>query len=173
MPAHKVIDLPARIGLVADTHRRAGGAVHLPDELLAGLAGCDLILHAGDLNTWGVLDILGEIAPVEAVHGNNDEPDVVRALPETMYFTAGDISLGLLHGHKPGGTARQSAIQSMAGLVNCAVYGHSHIPDLSREGDLLLVNPGSPTQRRRSPHHSYAIMTIDREISVELVQMTR
>lgn len=165
------IDVPARIGLVADTHQRGGRPLNLPDALTRGLEGCDLIMHAGDLNTMDVLNRLGEIAPIVAVYGNNDEMDVIGLLPLARYFRAGEFRVGLMHGHVPGRTARQSAIEVMHGRVDCVVYGHSHIPDLSREDGLLLVNPGSPTQKRWGPDHCYAIMTIDKEIDVDLIRL--
>lgn len=165
------IAVPARIGLVADTHRRSGSTLRLPVDMMRGLDGCDLILHAGDLNSLDVMVQLGRIAPVAAVYGNNDEPAAIEALPLMRFFNAGDHKLGLIHGHEPGRTARQSALQVMGGVVDCAVYGHSHIPDLSTENGLLLVNPGSPTQRRWGPHRCYAIMSIDEEIEVEIVRL--
>ncbi|CAN5634646.1 metallophosphoesterase family protein [soil metagenome] len=143
----------------------------LPDVMLSGLEGCDLILHAGDLNSLDVLRRLGEVAPVVAVSGNNDEPEVLKHLPAERVFNAGRHTIGLMHGHLPRPTARQSAVQVMRGKVDCVVYGHSHIPDLSDEGGLLLVNPGSPTQRRSAPHRSYAIMMVDDEIAVEFFQL--
>lgn len=170
-PEFEPVAIPARIGLVADTHRPSGSRLGLPAEMLRGLDGCDLILHAGDLNSLDVIEQLGRIAPVAAVYGNNDEPGTIAALPLTRFFSAGVHKLGLIHGHIPGRTARQSAIQVMEGVVDCAVYGHSHIPDVSMENGLLLVNPGSPTQRRWGPHRCYAIMSIDEEIDVEIVRL--
>ena len=170
----EVIALPARIGLVADTHRRSGSLLGLPEQLLRGLEGCDLILHAGDFNAIAVSDALAEIAPVFGVHGNNDEPEVMRALPAARYFVAGEIRLGLIHGHQAVRNARGAALEAMRGRVDCVVYGHSHMPDYSREDGLLLVNPGSPTQRRRAEQRSFAIMTIDAssKLDVEFVSVT-
>ena len=167
----EVIEVPARIGLVADTHRWSGRRLGLPEQLLRGLDGCELILHAGDFNAMWVYDELAEIAPVFGVHGNNDEADVVKQMPLQRFFTAGTYRLGLVHGHVPGRTARQSALEAMGGTVDCVVYGHSHIPDVSREDGLLLVNPGSPTQKRWGPDHCYAIMTIEEEIEVDVIRL--
>lgn len=144
----------------------------MPDAMLGGLEGCDLILHAGDLNSLDVLRRLGEVAPVAAVSGNNDEPEVLECLPAERVFNAGRFTIGLMHGHLPGPTARQSAVRVMRGRVDCVIYGHSHMPDLADEGGLLLVNPGSPTQRRSAPHRSYAAMTVDDEITVEFFQLS-
>jgi uncharacterized protein len=141
---------------------------------MRSLDGCDLILHAGDFNSMAVLDELRSLAPVRGVYGNNDEPEVVRALPARQYIQAGACRLGLIHGDKPGKNARQAALAAMKGHVDCIVYGHSHLPDFSCEDGLVLVNPGSPTQRRRAPARSYAIMTIDEasEIDVAFFALT-
>lgn len=162
------IQLPARIGLVADTHRRSGSALGLPPALLQGLDGCDVILHAGDFNSWAVHETLAAVAPVYGVYGNNDEPDVIARLPAMRYFTAGDLTLGLIHGHQAGRNARDATVAAMAGRVDCAIYGHSHLPDWSHEGSLTLVNPGSPTQRRRAQHRCFAIMSLDEQARMDI-----
>jgi putative phosphoesterase len=170
----EAITLPARIGLVADTHRRSGSPVGLPLELLRSFEICDLILHAGDFNSMAVFDELAGVAPTRGVHGNNDEVDVLRELPARRYFEVGTKRIGLLHGHQGGRTAREAAIAAVQGAVDCAIYGHSHMPDYSCENGLLLVNPGSPTQRRRAPNRSFAIMTIDErsELGVEFFTLS-
>ncbi len=82
LPQFEVIEIPVRIGLVADTHRRSGAPADLPPDLLRDLGGCDLILHAGDFNSMAVIDELQSVAPVRGVYGNNDELEVVRSTAE-------------------------------------------------------------------------------------------
>jgi putative phosphoesterase len=119
------MDAPARIGLVADTHRRSGSTLDLPEQLLQELNGCDAIFHLGDFNAPGVLRALESIAPVYGVVGNNDEPELRRLLPEVRYVAVGARRLGLIHGHQAGRNARGAALATMAGDVDCAIYGHT------------------------------------------------
>ena len=173
LPQFERIEIPVRIGLVADTHRHSGSPIGLPLPLIRGLDGCELIMHAGDFNSSAVFDELRQIAPVVGVHGNNDELDIVRALPDRRYLLAGEKRIGLIHAHQRGRNAREAAMTAMDVDLDCVVYGHSHMPDFSCENGLLLVNPGSPTQRRRAPSRSFAIMAIDEasEIKVEFFSL--
>ena len=134
--------------------------------MLRELESCDAIFHAGDFNSMAVHELLSSIAPVYGVHGNNDARDVVEALPAQRRFLAGPTRLGLIHGHGGRGAAACNAFDSMTGEVDAVVFGHSHMPEDRTVNGLRLINPGSPTQRRRAPHRSYAIMTIDDVIRV-------
>ena len=140
--------------VLADTHvpRRAKG---LPDGLLPYLRDAPLILHAGDLLEASVLDDLSRYAPVRAVKGNVDGPDV--DLPETLEFEVGGVSVATIHdsGPKKGRRGRMGRRFPGARVV---VFGHSHIPLLEDEDGLMLLNPGSPTDRRRQPEHTFALL---------------
>jgi hypothetical protein len=162
-----------RLGLVADTHRPSRLPVFLPSELLRGLAGCDLILHLGDFNSLPVLERLRELGPVLGVYGNNDDAELIALLPRERYLQIGAWKLGMLHGHEGPGVAREVALREMKDRVDCVVYGHSHWPDNTRREGLLMVNPGSPTQRRRAPARTFAIMTVDDEIAVTHIELTQ
>lgn len=160
MPQFEQLEAPIRIGLVSDTHRSSRNSRPLPAALLDGLEGCDLILHAGDVNAPWVLNALARIAPVRAVVGNNDEPQLGQSLPLECFFRVGDTTLGLMHGHHPRMTARQHTLDRMRGIVDVAVYGHSHVPEIAEYDGLLMVNPGSPTQKRYQPHATFAILSV-------------
>ncbi len=153
---------PLTIGLVADTHVRPRGARRLPPEVpdLFLRSRVGLILHAGDASTVAVLRTLGQIAPVLAVVGNNDDPELVEALPETIEFGVGRFTFALLHGHRGGRTARAAA-RRYAGRVDCVVYGHSHIPRQEVEEGTLLFNPGSPTDRRWQTHFGLGLIRVE------------
>lgn len=167
MPAFEEFDVPLRIGLVADTHLHDPRRHRLPEQMLDGLDGCDLILHAGDVTETWVLELLAAVAPVRVVAGNGDVR--IPGLPRTLYFRFGEHTVGLLHGHLGGGTARRSAFNTMHGRVHCAVYGHSHRPEIVTREGLLMVNPGSPSRRRWAPRHSYGILRVtDAELDPEL-----
>jgi hypothetical protein len=143
--------------VLADTHipRRAKG---LPDGLVSRLESADLILHAGDLLVEDVLYELEHYAPVRAVKGNVDGWDV--QLPETLEFDVGDVSVAMIHdaGPKKGRWGRMRRRFPGAKIV---VFGHSHIPWIEDEDGLMLLNPGSPTDRRRAPDHTFALLRVE------------
>jgi putative phosphoesterase len=138
------------------------------------LGEADLILHAGDLSTAGVLDMLESIGPpVAAVLGNVDEPALAARLPERREVELAGARIGMVHDAGPaaGRLARMRRAFPDAGAV---VFGHSHIP-LHEAGDdgFQIFNPGSPTDRRRQPHHTMGLATVrDGEIAFELVRLS-
>jgi putative phosphoesterase len=126
------------------------------------LRGVDVILHAGDVCTAAVLDELAEFAPVRAVCGNNDGPDVVAwGAPETLELDLDGLRVGMIHDSGPaaGRTARMRHRFAAADLV---VFGHSHIPLDQTGDDMRIFNPGSPTDRRRQPRGTVGILRIER-----------
>ena len=131
-----------------------------PRDVARHFAGVDLILHAGDLTAPAVLDELGAIAPVRAVRGNNDGPDVAAwGAPETLELDIAGLPVAMIHdsGQATGRTARMRRRFPGAELV---VFGHSHIP-LDQTGDgVRIFNPGSPTDRRRQPHGTIGLLDI-------------
>ncbi len=148
-----------RVVVLADTHapRRWRSC---PPRVARELRGADLILHAGDVCTAAVLAELAEYAPVVAVAGNNDGPDVADwgAAP-TAEFTLDGLRVAMLHDSGPasGRLARMRRAFPRADLV---VFGHSHIPlDQSGYG-LRIFNPGSPTDRRRQPQGTLGVLRI-------------
>jgi uncharacterized protein len=148
-----------RVVVLADTHGPRRWRV-CPPPVAARLQTADLILHAGDVCTASVLTELAEYAPVVAVVGNNDQPDVADwgATP-TAGLTLDGLRLAMLHDSGPtaGRLARMRRTFPGADLV---VFGHSHIPlDESAPG-LRIFNPGSPTDRRRQPHGTIGVLQI-------------
>lgn len=139
--------------------------------MLRAFDGCDLILHAGDVNARWVLRELERIAPVRAVSGNNEEPPLGTELPDELFFQAGEVRIGLIHGHHPKLTARENTFQRMRGVVDLAIYGHSHVPEYIERDGLLMLNPGSPTQKRYQPRPTFAMVTIDRGVDVEVLTL--
>jgi uncharacterized protein len=149
-----------RVVVLADTHapRRWRAC---PPRVAGQLRGADLILHAGDVCTAAVLDELAQYAPVVAVLGNNDGPDVAEwGAPEAVELTVGGLDVAMVHDSGPatGRLARMRRKFPRAGLV---VFGHSHIPlDESGYG-LRIFNPGSPTDRRRQPKGTLGVLRIE------------
>lgn len=166
---------PLTVGVVSDTHLypepyRRGLPGTLLDELARAAVGC--ILHAGDILAPWVLDQLQEVAPVLAVYGNGDPPELRRVLPAARVLTVGGHRVGLVHGHQgPGATTPQRAVNAFTSdpSVRCVVFGHSHQPHSKRVGGVLAFNPGSPTDKRRQPYYSFGLLRVAATIEPELV----
>lgn len=165
------------VGVVSDTHLPRFGR-RLPDALRDGLdaAGVELILHAGDLTGQLALDLLAEIAPVVAVAGNNDPPELLARLGDRRILEVEEVRIGLAHGHLgPGRTTPERARRLFeADDVDLIVFGHSHQPLWTPAAGSrpALLNPGSPTDRRREPSASYALLSIDRrELGARIVRL--
>lgn len=141
--------------MLADTHIRRGSSRRLPSAVHDALEEADLILHAGDIVIPEVLEQLREHAPVHAVCGNNDH-ELVGRLPETVELDLDGLQVAMIHdsGDRRGRPARLRRRFPDADLV---VFGHSHIPvNEEGEGGQRLLNPGSPTERRRQPYRTIA-----------------
>jgi hypothetical protein len=149
------------IAIISDTHMPRGPR-RLPEACLARLRAADAIVHAGDLCTLDVLRDLQALGPpVTAVHGNVDDAATRRALPSVATLrTAHGHTVAVIHdaGPRPGRVARLRRRFPGAQLV---VFGHSHIPLIETDAasGFRIVNPGSPTERRRAPRHTMAIVT--------------
>ncbi len=152
--------------IIADTHipRRAKA---LPEALIPHLKRADLILHAGDLMDPALLEELAAYAPVQAVRGNLDPPNL--DLPETLEFELGGARVALIHDSGPK-KGRRARLRRRFPDARVVVFGHSHIPLLEDEDGLMLLNPGSPTDKRRQPHRTFALLRANEgEVRAELV----
>ena len=152
--------------VIADTHipRRTRA---LPDALTSYLERADLVLHAGDLMSPALLDELAAYAPVEAVRGNLDPPGT--DLPETREFGFGGARVAMIHDSGPR-RGRRARMRRRFPDARVVVFGHSHIPLLEDENGLMLLNPGSPTDRRRQPRHTFALLRGEEgEVRAEIV----
>ncbi len=162
-----------RVVALADTHapRRWTSC---PPAVAEQLRRADVILHAGDVCTAAVLDELSAYAPVLAVIGNNDGPDVAAwgAAP-TLQAELDGLRIAMIHdsGPAPGRPRRLRRRFPDAGLV---VFGHSHMPLDLAEAGIRIFNPGSPTDRRRQPRGTVGVLRIEagRLVSAELVPVT-
>jgi putative phosphoesterase len=151
------------VGIVSDTHLPRFGRT-LPRALVAGLRDerVDWILHCGDMTDLFAVDLFAAIAPVEAVAGNNDGADIRERFGRKKIITIEDVRIGLIHGDAGSHAAPRNAFEAFAGeAVDVICFGHSHRPLRERRGRLLMLNPGSPTDKRMNPRYSYAIMRID------------
>jgi uncharacterized protein len=119
----------------------------------------DVILHAGDVVAASVLDELRSLAPVTAVVGNMDDDALRASLPARRIVDIEAVQIGMVHDAGPR-IGREERLR--AAFPGCAavVYGHTHVPQLTRADDVWIVNPGSPTERRSSPAHAMALMRV-------------
>jgi putative phosphoesterase len=149
-----------RIGLISDTHGL------LRPEASAFLAGCDRIVHAGDVGDARVLDALAAIAPLVAVRGNNDRGEWARGLAETERVTLGAVSLYLLH------DLAEIDLEPKAAGIQVVVSGHSHQPRIERRDGVLYVNPGSAGPRRfRLPIAAAELLVEGASVTPRLVEL--
>ena len=162
-----------RVVVLSDTHapRRWKAC---PAPVAAHLRGADLILHAGDICTVEVLQELAQYAPVRAVLGNNDGPDVAAwGAQQTLQLDLGGLAVAMIHdsGQASGRLARMRRVFPAADLV---VFGHSHIPLDQSDAGLRIFNPGSPTDRRRQPHGTLGALAIEnaRLIEARIIAVT-
>jgi hypothetical protein len=160
----------SRVAVISDTHLPRGKR-ELSGECVELLAGADLILHAGDVTEAPVLDALRELAPLEAVYGNMDAPGLRATLPKERTVAVGGARIGMVH--IPGPAAGRAA-RLVARFPGCdaVVYGHTHLPEVTREGTALILNPGSPTERRKAPHRTMLVLEVENgRIAPELVTL--
>jgi putative phosphoesterase len=147
-----------RIAVVSDTHLPRGTR-RLPDGCLRELERADLILHAGDFTAASVLEDLRAFAPVEGVHGNMDDSELCALLPERRVVDVGGARIGMIH--DPGARlGREARLAGRFPGCDLVVYGHTHSPELISFGNVRILNPGSPTERRRAPKHTMATITL-------------
>jgi uncharacterized protein len=141
------------VAVVADTHMPRGGR-RLPEPCLERLRAADLILHAGDVvasDVLGELEALGP--PVQAVHGNMDDATLRALLPAALVAEAGGVRIGMTHDAGPR-AGREERLVRRFPHCSAVVYAHTHQPQVARVGEVWILNPGSPTERRRAPAHT-------------------
>ncbi|TQJ51152.1 metallophosphoesterase [Phycicoccus sp. SLBN-51] len=163
-----------RLLLLADTHvpKRARD---LPAAVWTAVDDADLVVHAGDWVAPELLDRLeGRAARMLAVWGNNDGPRLRERLPELATAVVEGVRLGVVHETGPSG-GRGARMRALYPDLDLLVFGHSHIPWDTSVGGLRLLNPGSPTDRRRQPHCTYMTLTLaaGRVHDVELHRLER
>jgi len=158
-----------RLLLLADTHvpRRARD---LPPAVWEAVTAADAVLHAGDWVDVRLLDAIEQRARrLIGVYGNNDGPELRARLPEVARAELGGLRFAVVHETGPA-TGRAARCQAAYPDTDVLVFGHSHIPwDSTTPGGLRLLNPGSPTDRRRQPHCTYLTLTADAGLLTDVV----
>jgi putative phosphoesterase len=160
-----------RLAIVSDTHLPRGARA-IPAVCLERMRGADAILHAGDFMEPEVLAELRALGPpVLAVAGNVDAPELQIELPAVRRVEIDGVRLAMLHDAGPA-EGRLERMRRRFPDANAVVFGHSHLPLLEQRDGFAIFNPGSPTERRRAPHHTMGMATIDNgRIEFELIEL--
>jgi putative phosphoesterase len=162
-----------RVAVLSDTHAPRYWK-QCPSRVAAALAGVDLILHAGDVCTAATLDELTRFAPVHAVLGNNDGPDVAAwGAPPTLEIDVAGLPVAMIHDSGPA-TGRPARLRRLFPDAALVVFGHSHIPWDETHQHQRHFNPGSPTDKRRQPHGTMGELLIEdgRLVSARILRVT-
>ena len=148
-----------RVLLLADTHLPTR-ARDLPAQVWREVETADVVVHAGD---WMTVALLEELAARSArlvgVWGNNDGPELRARLPEVARVELGGLRWGVVHETGAKGR-REERMRAAYPDLDVLVFGHSHIPWDTEHDGLRLLNPGSPTDRRRQPRRTYMTCTV-------------
>jgi putative phosphoesterase len=149
-----------KVAVLSDTHApRYWKAT--PPAVARRLEGADLILHAGDVCWAWVLEELAGFAPVRAVLGNNDDPDVAAwGAPETLELDLDGLPVAVVHDAGPA-AGRVRRLRRRFPAAELVVFGHSHIPLDERGQGVRIFNPGSPTDKRRQPRGTIGLLRVE------------
>jgi len=152
----------ARVALVSDTHvPRFAKRLPRAIERIVQEAPTH-VLHCGDLTDLEALVPLMQLAPFDAVAGNNDGPAIIDRFGRRKIVDIAGTRIGLIHGDGTRGTTHERARAAFAHeRVDVIVFGHSHVPSCTNIDGVWVVNPGSPTDKRRRPKYSFAVLDID------------
>jgi putative phosphoesterase len=147
-----------KIGVLSDTHIPKKTKV-LPEIVLRTFKSVDHIIHAGDILSIDVIKELESLAPVTAVAGNVDPPELRKLLGEKKIISLGRFQIGVCHGHGSKSNTLGRAVECFKeDDVDCIVFGHSHTPYSAYHDNKLMFNPGSPTDKRRNKQYSFGIL---------------
>jgi putative phosphoesterase len=160
-----------RLGIVSDTHLPRGSRA-LPADCLERLAAADAILHAGDFIELAVLEQISAIGPpVHAVRGNVDSAELQARLPLVRTVECDGVRIAMIHDAGPA-AGRLERMRRRFPKADAVVFGHSHLPLHEERDGFAIFNPGSPTERRRAPHHTMGVATVaGGRVAFELVRV--
>ncbi len=158
------------VGLIADTHIN-DRVEKIPEKVFEIFKDVELIIHAGDLTSKGVIDDLEKIAPVIAIQGNMDRTYNLD-LPKNKIINIGDIKIGVIHGEVyPRGDMQQLYYLALELDVDILVTGHVHKAFIENIKDILILNPGSPTVPRLTNPTVMLLDIEDGEVDINLVKI--
>lgn len=149
-----------KLGIISDTHLRS--FAEMPQALISVLAQVDLIVHAGDIITRDIINGLEKLAPVKAVHGNMDLPELWTLLPDRETIEVGGKRIGIVHGAGSASMIEQRILPLFSN-VDAIIFGHTHEPMNKIIDGVLLFNPGKASL-------SYGILEIDEGIKGKIYE---
>jgi putative phosphoesterase len=145
------------IAIISDTHMPKGKRA-LPAECVEKIRAAEALIHAGDFSTAAILEELEALCPVVlGVHGNVDEAELRRRLPESLEIELGGHTISLVHDSGPS-RGRLERMRTRFPEADAVVFGHSHLPLHEQQDGFQIFNPGSPTERRRAPQRSMGLL---------------
>lgn len=148
-----------RAGVLSDTHWR--WYTSIPQPIIEAFKSVQIIFHAGDIGDLGFLRGLAEIAPVEAVAGNNETPVMAEILGFSKVISFANKKIGLTHGHLGKGKSTPIRARKAFKDVDIIIFGHSHVPYAKWVDGVFMLNPGSVSRpRTRSGRATIAILEI-------------
>ena len=159
------------IAIISDTHLPRGSRA-LPEACVERLRAADLIIHAGDFSQLEVLEELKGFGPLIGVYGNTDDALLRAALPEAAVVEVSEgHTLAVIHDAGPS-KGRLRRLNARFPGTDAVIFGHSHIPLHERAPDgFQIFNPGSPTDRRRQPHHTMGVCAAGRQLQFRLIEL--
>ncbi|MFH1367881.1 MAG: metallophosphoesterase family protein [Elusimicrobiota bacterium] len=164
-----------RIGVIADTHYVPYKAAGFPlDKIKEIFDKTSLIIHAGDLTNLNMLEMLEDIAPVEAVCGNMDSFEVSMRVPKKKTVNCGGKNIGIIHGFGSPEEFPQKLFGYFSGeKLDILIFGHTHLPFNKKVSGILCFNPGSPVKPAASFKPSVGILTIadDKKVTAEIIEL--
>lgn len=153
------------IGLISDTHIPSR-CKNLPKKVIKTFkdSNVNLIIHSGDFEDLSITSVLEDIAPLTAVHGNMCHLEVKRRFPSKDIIKVEDLTIGITHGS--GGSSGYfervfKTFNNEKPQPNIIISGHTHKPDAIMLNGVLMINPGSPTDKIFAFRNSIAILEID------------
>lgn len=153
-----------KIGIISDTHIK-GNNEKLDDFknlLYKNLRDVDVIIHAGDYNTLETLNTIKEFKEFYGVYGNNDDDYIKNILRESKVVSLNGYKIGITHGDGKYKTTIDRAYDKFKDSdVDIIIFGHSHMPLIKTKYNILFLNPGSLTSKRKEKYFSYIILEIN------------
>ena len=149
-----------RVAVISDTHVRKhlSKIENLIEEKLKDV---DLIIHAGDFTNSKTLPYIKKHFNVIAVYGNNDKEETRQVLKEKEIITLENYKIGIYHGHGDNKTTLDNVYATFENEnLDIIIFGHSHKPFITTRDKTLIINPGSPSSKRKERFYSYIILDL-------------
>lgn len=149
-----------KIAIISDTHIHKHGN-KLETLIKNRFSSVDMIIHAGDYTDIRAVSMLQRSKKFIGVWGNNDKSSIRELTKEKEIITVEKFKIGIYHGHGNRSTTLDNAYAAFSDdAVDIIIYGHSHQPSIMTKKKILMLNPGSPTSKRKERWYSYIILEI-------------